>query len=112
MAWIIHHLDILEQYCFQYSRHIIIRCANATKVDKLSKKRAQILSAVYFSKKFNTLNFVIKESESILLFAHSRPDGDTTGSVLAMREYIKSLGKKVGLAEQIALKENGRNTSL
>jgi hypothetical protein len=53
MAWIIHHLDILEQYCFQYSRHIIIRCANATKVDKLSKKRAQILSAVYFSKKFN-----------------------------------------------------------
>jgi hypothetical protein len=53
MAWIIHHLDILEQYCFQYSRHIIIRCANATKVGKLSKKRAKILSAVYFSKKFN-----------------------------------------------------------
>jgi hypothetical protein len=53
MAWIIHHLDILEQYCFQYSRHIIIRCANSTKVGKLSKKRARILSAVYFSKKFN-----------------------------------------------------------
>ena len=38
MAWIIHHLDILEQYCFQYSRHIINRCSNAVKLTKLSKK--------------------------------------------------------------------------
>jgi bifunctional oligoribonuclease and PAP phosphatase NrnA len=51
-----------------------------------------------FAQEFNTLNFAIKESEHILLFAHSRPDGDTTGSVLALREYIISLGKNVDIA--------------
>ena len=51
-----------------------------------------------FSQEFNTLNFAIKESESILLFAHSRPDGDTVGSVLALREYIRTLGKDVDVA--------------
>jgi bifunctional oligoribonuclease and PAP phosphatase NrnA len=51
-----------------------------------------------FKQEFNTLNFVIKESEQVLLFAHSRPDGDTTGSVLALKEYIRSLEKKVDIA--------------
>lgn len=51
-----------------------------------------------FSQEFHTLNFVIKESDNILLFAHSHPDGDTTGSVLALKEYIKSLGKNVDIA--------------
>lgn len=51
-----------------------------------------------YSPEFNTLNFVIKESQNILLFAHSRPDSDTVGSVLALREYIKSLGKNVEIA--------------
>jgi len=51
-----------------------------------------------FSQEFKTLNFVIKESSDILLFAHSRPDGDTIGSVLALREYIKNLGKNVDIA--------------
>lgn len=51
-----------------------------------------------FYKEFKTLNFVIKKSPSILLFAHSRPDGDTIGSALALREYIKSLHKKVDIA--------------
>ncbi len=51
-----------------------------------------------FSQDFHTLNFAIKESENILLFAHSHPDGDTVGSVLALREYAKSLGKKVDVA--------------
>jgi len=51
-----------------------------------------------YSQEFNTLNFVIKESQDILLFAHSRPDSDTIGSVLALREYIKSLGKNVDIA--------------
>lgn len=51
-----------------------------------------------FTQEFNTLSFVIRESEKILLFAHSRPDGDTTGSVLALREYIKNLGKQVDIA--------------
>src|SRR3989339_1453871 len=51
-----------------------------------------------YANEFNTLNFVIKESQHILLFAHSRPDSDTVGSVLALREYIKSLGKNVDIA--------------
>lgn len=51
-----------------------------------------------FTKEFHTLNYVIKESDNILLFAHTRPDGDTTGSVLALKEYIKSLGKNVDVA--------------
>jgi phosphoesterase RecJ-like protein len=51
-----------------------------------------------FSQEFNTLNFAIKESGSILLFAHSRPDGDTVGSVLALREYAIGLGKNVDVA--------------
>lgn len=51
-----------------------------------------------FVQEFHTLNFAIKESKSILLFAHSRPDGDTIGSVLALREYVMSLGKEVDIA--------------
>jgi phosphoesterase RecJ-like protein len=51
-----------------------------------------------FVKEFNTLNFVIKESDAILLFAHSRPDGDTVGSVLALQEYIHTLGKNADIS--------------
>lgn len=51
-----------------------------------------------FSKEFHTLSYVINESDEILLFAHSRPDSDTVGSVLALREYIQSLGKNVDIA--------------
>ena len=50
------------------------------------------------SQEFNTLNFVMRESERVLLFAHSRPDGDTSGSVLALQEYIRSLGKTADIA--------------
>ncbi len=51
-----------------------------------------------FSKEFHTLDYVLRESERILLFAHSRPDGDTVGSVLALKEYIQFLGKKAEVA--------------
>jgi len=56
-----------------------------------------------FSQEFKTLNYVIKNSDSVLLWAHTRPDGDTVGSVLALQEYIQALGKKVniGCFEQI-----------
>lgn len=47
---------------------------------------------------FKTLNYVIKEADKILLFAHSRPDGDTVGSVLALKEYFNSLGKEAVVA--------------
>lgn len=40
----------------------------------------------------------MRESNNILLFAHSRPDGDTTGSVLALKEYAKTLGKNADIA--------------
>lgn len=51
-----------------------------------------------FAQEFNTLNYVIKESDAVLLFAHSRPDGDTVGSCLALKEYIKNLGKSADIA--------------
>jgi len=51
-----------------------------------------------FSQEFHTLHYVIKESERILLFAHSHPDSDTAGATLALKEYIKSLGKAVDIA--------------
>jgi phosphoesterase RecJ-like protein len=51
-----------------------------------------------FSKDFKTLNYVIKQSNNILLFAHNHPDGDAAGSILALKEYIKSLGKNADLA--------------
>lgn len=47
-----------------------------------------------FDQEFNTLSYVIAKSKNILLFAHSGPDGDTAGSVLAFREYLLSLGKE------------------
>jgi len=45
-----------------------------------------------FAKDFHTLNYAIRGSQKILLFAHSSPDGDTTGSVIALKEYIQALG--------------------
>jgi bifunctional oligoribonuclease and PAP phosphatase NrnA len=59
------------------------------------KSKSQMIK---FAQEFKTLNYVIKESESILLFAHSRPDSDTTGAVLALKEYIKNLGKNADIA--------------
>lgn len=32
-----------------------------------------------FAQEFNTLKYVIDNSEKVLLFAHSHPDGDTIG---------------------------------
>jgi len=51
-----------------------------------------------FHHEFHTLNYTIQGCDSILLFAHSGPDGDTVGSVLALKEYIESLGKNADIA--------------
>jgi len=51
-----------------------------------------------FVKEFATLNYIINKSESVLLFAHTGPDGDTVGANLALREHISSLGKKADIA--------------
>jgi len=47
-----------------------------------------------FSSEFRNLDYVIRNSERILLFAHTRPDADTVGSNIALREHIISLGKE------------------
>jgi len=47
-----------------------------------------------FAQEFNTLKYVIKESDEILFWAHKHPDGDTLGSILALKEYANILGKK------------------
>jgi len=60
MAWIIHHLDIVEQYCFQYSRHIIIKCSTMMKSNRLNKKRTHVFGKIYFSK-----DFTIKPSKVV-----------------------------------------------
>jgi hypothetical protein len=56
MAWIIHHLDIVEHYCFQYSRHIINKCVNSIKFNKLYRKNIQNNSLTYSSKTSNIKN--------------------------------------------------------
>ncbi len=51
----------------------------------------------------NKLNFkkaleLIKSSDKIFLTMHEGPDGDDLGSVLAMRQFLKQLGKDVFIA--------------
>jgi bifunctional oligoribonuclease and PAP phosphatase NrnA len=51
-----------------------------------------------FRREFNSLQYVIRKSNRILLFAHSRPDADTTGSVAALKNYFLKMGKIVDIA--------------
>jgi len=51
-----------------------------------------------FIQEFNTLSYIIKNSQKVLLFAHSGPDGDTAGSVLAFKEYLEMIGKKADIS--------------
>jgi bifunctional oligoribonuclease and PAP phosphatase NrnA len=51
-----------------------------------------------FAQEFHTLNYAIKNSDNILVFAHTRPDGDTTGASLAIKEYASSLDKNIDIA--------------
>lgn len=51
-----------------------------------------------FEDKFKTLDYVIKKADSVLLFAHSSPDGDTSGAVLALKSYLNSIGKEAVIA--------------
>jgi phosphoesterase RecJ-like protein len=50
-----------------------------------------------FLKEFRTLQYIIKNAERILLVAHTRPDPDTTGANVAMKEYLSGLGKEVDI---------------
>jgi len=62
-----------------------------------------------FHQEFHTLDYVIRESENILLWSHSRPDSDTVGSVFALKEYIESLKKNVDIACEDSLPEYLKN---
>lgn len=46
-----------------------------------------------FTQEFRNLNYVLRNAERILLFAHTRPDSDTVGSNIALQEHIETLGK-------------------
>jgi len=47
-----------------------------------------------FAKEFNQIKKEFEKAQKILLVAHSRPDGDTVGSVFVLKEYLKkNLGK-------------------
>lgn len=43
-----------------------------------------------FSREFNEIKSELEKARKILLVAHSRPDGDTIGSVFVLKEYLKN----------------------
>ncbi|NTW46032.1 MAG: bifunctional oligoribonuclease/PAP phosphatase NrnA [Candidatus Moranbacteria bacterium] len=49
---------------------------------------------------FRNIDYVIRNAEKILLFAHTRPDSDTVGANIALQEHIETLGKQVDIACQ------------
>ncbi len=53
-----------------------------------------------FSSEFRNLDYVIRNAERILLFAHTRPDADTIGANIALQEHIRSSGKHADIACQ------------
>ena len=50
-----------------------------------------------FSQEFTSLNYVLRNSNSVLLIAHNNPDADTVGSTVALQEILISQGKKVDI---------------
>jgi phosphoesterase RecJ-like protein len=52
----------------------------------------------HFISEFRNLKYVIRKSENVLLFAHNRPDPDSVGANLALKEMLLSCGKSVDIA--------------
>ena len=50
-----------------------------------------------FLSEFRTLSFLLSESPSFLLVAHTRPDADTIGAVLSLAEFLQQKKKKVSI---------------
>lgn len=46
-------------------------------------------------KLFPELKILLDKSQNVVIISHNRPDGDTTGSNLALKLYLESIGKKV-----------------
>ncbi|MDP1845971.1 MAG: bifunctional oligoribonuclease/PAP phosphatase NrnA [Candidatus Moranbacteria bacterium] len=60
-----------------------------------------------FAKEFTEIKNELEKSQRVLLVAHSAPDGDTIGSVFALKEYISSfLGKEVKVTCSNALPQH------
>lgn len=51
-----------------------------------------------FAVEFHTLSYILQKANRVLLFAHNRPDSDTTGSVLALKAYLLEIGKRADIA--------------
>ena len=51
-----------------------------------------------FASEFRNLKYVIRKSERVLLFAHTRPDPDSVGANLALKEMLLNHGKQVDIA--------------
>jgi phosphoesterase RecJ-like protein len=58
-----------------------------------------------FSKYTKELKKLIEEADHILLICHINPDGDAIGSMLALRRWILSRGKDVGMISPNALQK-------
>jgi len=51
-----------------------------------------------FKQEFTTLQYIVAHGKNILLVAHTRPDPDAVGSVLALKEYLEELNITVEIA--------------
>jgi len=56
MAWILHHLDLVEHYGFQYAQHVMRRHSNLKKVSQLRMKATNVATVSRHQKSF-ILNF-------------------------------------------------------
>lgn len=57
-----------------------------------------IFSMTAFVAEFKTLQYIFRQAENVLLFAHTRPDGDTIGATIALKEHLVQQGKRVSIA--------------
>jgi phosphoesterase RecJ-like protein len=72
------------------------------------KKKLQEIDAQFFTKYQHELFMLyekIKSAQKILLISHQKPDGDTSGSAIAMAEMLDTFGKKYSLFDADPLAE-------
>jgi quinol-cytochrome oxidoreductase complex cytochrome b subunit len=53
MAWIVHHLDLIEHVGYRYAQHLLIQSSNTRKI---SKKRTQVLAVTSIRESSNNKN--------------------------------------------------------
>ncbi|MDD5083898.1 MAG: bifunctional oligoribonuclease/PAP phosphatase NrnA [Candidatus Moranbacteria bacterium] len=50
-----------------------------------------------FIAEFRNLKYIVENADSVLLVAHTRPDPDTIGANVALKEYLMDLGKRADI---------------